>query len=218
MTSVSWWQPAARQFLVPNLPPLGFTPSYNTNPTLQSQFNARSEQFNVALDSALDSLAAGNLGLMFYRLDVSDLFMDALADPATFGLTNVTNSAAPGLVAGSGSYDTGQIVPNPHEYLFWDDVHPTATVHAILAERARMLLIGLPGDYNEDGAVDAADFTLWRMTDLAAQFRCPMMTHPAWGRTIMNVGRLTLASRRDWERRTCTTCQNRRGGGWWHWE
>ena len=152
----------ARQFLVPNLPPLGFTPSYNANPTLKAQFNARSEQFNAALDVALDSLSASNLELMFYRLDVADLFLDAIADPAAFGLTNVTNPAAPGLEPGMGSYNTGQIVPNANEYMFWDEVHPTATVHAILAERARMLLEGLPGDYNEDGAVDAADYTVWR--------------------------------------------------------
>lgn len=152
----------ARQFLVPNLPPLGFTPSYNASPTLKAQFNARSEQFNAALNVALDNLSASNLELMFYRLDVADLFLDALADPAGFGLTNVTNPAAPGLEPGMASYNTAQIVPNANEYMFWDEVHPTATVHAILAERARMLLEGLPGDYNEDGTVDAADYTVWR--------------------------------------------------------
>ena len=91
----------------------------------------------MALDTALDNLAAGNLALEFYRLDVAALFADAIADPAAFGLTNVADSAAPGLEPGAGSYDTSQIVPNPNEYIFWDDVHPTATVHAVLAERAR---------------------------------------------------------------------------------
>jgi phospholipase/lecithinase/hemolysin len=151
-----------RQFLVPNLPLLGNTPSYQGNPTLADQINLRSEQFNVALDAALDGLAAGAAELMFYRLEVASLFADAIADPAAFGLTNVTDSAAPGLTPGTGSYDTSQIVPNPNEYLFWDDVHPTATVHAILAERARALLMTLPGDYNEDGTVNAADYTVWR--------------------------------------------------------
>ena len=116
----------------------------------------------MALDTALDNVAAGNPALEFYRLDVAAMFADAIADPAAFGLTNVTDSAAPGLTPGAGSYDTSQIVPNPNEYIFWDDVHPTATVHAVLAERARMLLLGLPGDYNEDAVVDAADYTVWR--------------------------------------------------------
>ncbi len=152
----------ARQLLVPNLPLLGETPSYQGDPTLAEQINLRSEQFNAALDSALDGLAAGNADLMFYRLDVAGLFADAIADPAAFGLTNVTDSAAPGLTPGTSSYDTSRIVPSPNEYLFWDDVHPTATVHAILAERAFKLLTILPGDYNEDGVVDAADYTVWR--------------------------------------------------------
>ncbi len=152
----------ARQFLVPNLPLLGFTPRFNENATLAAHYNARSEQFNAGLDAALDGLAAGNLELMFYRLDVAALFADAIADPAAFGLANVTDAAAPGLEPGDGSYNTSQIAANANEYLFWDEVHPTATVHAVLAERARMLLSGLPGDYNEDGVVDAADYTVWR--------------------------------------------------------
>ncbi len=152
----------ARQFLVPNLPLLGFTPRFNDDPTLATQYNFWSEQFNAGLDTALDGLAAGNLELTFYRLDVAALFAEAMVDPAVFGLTNVTDAAAPGLEPGASSYDTSQIVPNPNEYLFWDEVHPTATVHAVLAERARMLLLGLPGDYNQSGGVDAADYTLWR--------------------------------------------------------
>jgi phospholipase/lecithinase/hemolysin len=152
----------ARQFLVPTLPLLGFTPRFNDNPTLAAQYDLRSEQFNAGLDAALDGLAAGNLELVFYRLDVAALFADAIADPAAYGLANVTDAAAPGLEPGDSSYNTSQIVPNPNQYLFWDEVHPTATVHAVLAERARMLLLGLPGDYNEDGVVDAADYTVWR--------------------------------------------------------
>jgi len=152
----------ARQILVPNLPLLGYTPRYQGNPTDAEQANSLSEQFNAALDFALDGMAADNADLMFYRLDVAGLFADAISDPAGFGLANVTDSAAPGLVPNDSSYDTSQIVSNPNEYLFWDEVHPTATVHAILAERAFELLTALPGDYNEDGVVDAADYTVWR--------------------------------------------------------
>ena len=154
----------ARQFLVPNLPLLGFTPRFNDNPMLAAQYNARSTQFNAGLDAALDGLAAGNLELMFYRFDVVALFADAITDPAAFGLSNVMDAAAPGLEPGDSSYNTSQIAANANEYLFWDEVHPTGTVHALLAERARMLLLGLPGDYNKDGIVDTADFTVWRNT------------------------------------------------------
>jgi hypothetical protein len=77
-------------------------------------------------------------------------------------LTNVTSSAAPGLSAGASSYDTSREAPNPNQYLFWDDLHPTTAVHAILAQRV-LDLFRLPGDFNGDGVVDGSDYVLWRV-------------------------------------------------------
>jgi hypothetical protein len=58
-------------------------------------------------------------------------------------------------------FDTGDIASNVHEYLFWDELHPTETVHAILAERVQMHL-ATPGDFNRDNMTDAADYVAWR--------------------------------------------------------
>ena len=110
----------------------------------------------------LDGLESGNPALTIFRLDVASLFNDAIANPAAFGLTNVTQSAAPGLQPGPSSYNTNQIAPNANQYLFWDDLHPTTTVHAHLAAAALDLLLSLPGDFNDDGLVDAADYVVWR--------------------------------------------------------
>jgi phospholipase/lecithinase/hemolysin len=129
----------ARNFLVPNLPLLGHAPRYNDNPTTFAQYNQRSVQFNAALAAELDNIEANDPAITIFRLDVAALFSEALADPGRFGLTNVTDAAAPGLAPGDSSYDTNQIAPNADEYLFWDDLHPTATVHAILGERALAL-------------------------------------------------------------------------------
>jgi phospholipase/lecithinase/hemolysin len=152
----------ARNFLVPNLPPLGYTPRFNGSPTTLTQYNARSADFNAALAAVLDNLEAGNPALEFHRLDVASLFTEALGDPGAFGLANVTDAAAPGLQPGDRSYDTDLIVDEPNEYLFWDDLHPTAAVHAALAERALDLLLPLAGDYNGNFVVEAADYTVWR--------------------------------------------------------
>ena len=151
----------ARQFLVFNLPPLGSTPRYNGNSATRDQFNARTQQFNTALATMLGGVQAGNPALTVYQLDVFGLFNRALADPAAFGLLNVTSAAAPGLEPGDSSYDTNQIVPNPNQYAFWDDLHPTSSVHAILAQRA-LDLFRLPGDFNHDNIVDGADYIAWR--------------------------------------------------------
>jgi phospholipase/lecithinase/hemolysin len=160
----------ARNFLVPNLPLLGYTPRFNPENSDGSLddfnlYNGRTAAFNDALADALDSLEAANAALTISRLDVAALFGQAIADPGAFGLTNVTDAAAPGLEPGDSSYNTALIAPNAHEYLFWDDLHPTATVHAHLAEQALALLLadeGLPGDYNGDDLVNAADYTTWR--------------------------------------------------------
>ena len=59
-----------------------------------------------------------------------------MANPAAYGLTNVTDPAAPGLEVGDSTYDTNLIVPNPDQYLFWDELHPTRVGHSILGQYA----------------------------------------------------------------------------------
>ena len=137
----------ARKFLVFNLPPLGYTPRFNGNASTFNQYNAISHQFNTALATALTSFQTSNPAVTLYRFDVEALFTQALTNPAAFGLVNVTSPS--------------QAVPDPNQYLFWDDLHPTATVHAILGQWA-LDLFRLPGDFNHDSVVDAADYILWR--------------------------------------------------------
>ena len=126
----------ARHVLAPNLPLLGLVPRNNADPALAAGANAVTAQFNAALAAALDELEAGHPDLTLYRLDVAGLFADIVADPAAFGLTNVTAPAAPGLRLGDQAYDTSLLVPNPDRYLFWDDLHPTRAGHALLGRAA----------------------------------------------------------------------------------
>src|SRR4051812_29480301 len=87
----------ARHVLAPNLPLLGLVPRVNGNPAQRGAADAATRQFNAALAASLDGLQAARPGLTLYRLDVAGLFDDIVADPAAFGLTNVTDPAAPGL-------------------------------------------------------------------------------------------------------------------------
>ncbi len=151
----------ARQFLVLNLPLLGLVPRYNASAATATTMSTRTSQFNAALDAAINSLASANTDLSIRQLDVAAVIAQAVTTPTAFGLANVTDSAAPGLEPGDSSYDTSQIVADPSTYLFWDDLHPTTSAHALLAEQA-LLALRQPGDYNDDGAVDAADYTVWR--------------------------------------------------------
>ena len=114
------------QFLVPNLPPLGQTPWLRSTGH-ETEGDNLSAQFNAALSAELSQLRT-TLGVTIFEMDTHALFAQALAEPGKFGLTNVMAPA----------YDaaTRTVVPNPQEYMFWDDEHPTATVHWWLGEYA----------------------------------------------------------------------------------
>ena len=126
----------ASDLLVMNLPPLGAAPRFNAEPLQAAAMNMLSEQFNDGLWAALDDVAETHPDVDLYRLDVAELFGEILTAPAAFGFSNIVDPAAPGLVPGATSYDTDLIVGEPDQYLFWDELHPTAAAHAILAERA----------------------------------------------------------------------------------
>jgi phospholipase/lecithinase/hemolysin len=154
----------ARHFLVPNLPRLGTVPRFNGDSLQAVAMNNASDDFNAALATALDVLETSQPDTMFIRFDVAALFDNIQADPTSFGFSNVTDPAAPGLGVGDSSYDTSQIVANPDTYLFWDDFHPTTVAHEVLAEllaQAVLVAIATPGDGNLDGKVDGLDYLIW---------------------------------------------------------
>ena len=112
--------------------------------------DALADQFNNGLAELLDSLAAA-LDVTFFRFDAAGLFRSLRASPEAFGLSNVTDPA----------YDesTGHLAPNPQEYLFWDELHPTAAAHELLGAAAFSVVAApaAPGDANEDGVVNVLD-------------------------------------------------------------
>ena len=126
----------ARHVLAPNLPLLGLVPRFNADSAAATAADAATTQFNAAVAASLDQLLARDPGLTLYRLDVAGLFADLVANPAAFGLVNVTDPAAPGLHLGDQTYDTSRIVANPDQYLFWDDLHPSRAGQAVLGQAA----------------------------------------------------------------------------------
>ena len=146
----------AKIFLIPNLPLLGKTPRFNSDPAQALSWNTLTADFNQTLATALDSLSALHNDVTIFRLDIAGLINKVVASPANFGLSNATDSAAPGLEPGEIFYNTGQIVSDPSAYLFWDAIHPTTAAHAILAERA-FEAAHFAADFDLDGDVDSAD-------------------------------------------------------------
>ena len=99
---------------MPGLPDLGLTPEFLGD----AAATLFSEQFNAGLLATLPS------GVTYF--DTFDLLDSIVANPAAYGLTNVTQSCFDGIPS---------ICSDPSQYLFWDDIHPTTTADAILAEQ-----------------------------------------------------------------------------------
>ena len=122
----------ARRFLVLNVPPIAITPSARLADTLfpgtAFLLNQITVDFNLKL-AAMVAAKGAFPGIKIALLDTYGLLGTLVANPQAFGLTNVTDACV-----------TPNVAPftcaNPDEYLFWDGIHPTKAVHAMLAEQA----------------------------------------------------------------------------------
>lgn len=125
----------ARNFLVVNAPDLGKTPrALDLDPRAADSLSQFSTGYNSNLTTYLNGLSQTLEGVNIFSYDVDSLFQQAFADPAAFGLINVTE---PCLTANS-------ICSNPDEYLFWDEIHPTTAAHALTAKFAALELQAEP--------------------------------------------------------------------------
>jgi outer membrane lipase/esterase len=83
---------------------------------LSAAYNGGLAQLLAALDTSFDPL-----GIDLLSFDTAAFFADITANPAAFGLTNVTDSClftAPAACS---------------NYLYFDNVHPTTAAHDLLA-------------------------------------------------------------------------------------
>lgn len=103
----------ATHILVPGLPDLGLTPEFFGDPAA----TLFSDEFNEGLQATLPSGATYD--------DTFSLLNAIVADPAAYGLTNVTTPCFNGTT----------VCSDPSQYLFWDDIHPTTAADAILAQQ-----------------------------------------------------------------------------------
>ncbi len=126
----------ARKFLILNTPDLGVLPSIQI---LDSLFpgaagfaSLLTQLFNDNLDSVTASLAALP-GVEIARLNVYEKVNTIIADPAAFGLSEVSVPCI-----------TPDVPPftchRPDRYLFWDGIHPTKAVHGIFAREVAQAL------------------------------------------------------------------------------
>lgn len=126
----------ARKFLVLNAPDLRLVPAIRILDSLFPGAGHVAEYFSLLFNEGLDTLLASEAALPNIQITKLDLYqkLNKLSDnPAAFGLREVT---------------TACVKPNlppfkcdtPDDFLFWDGIHPTKVVHAILAKEAASVL------------------------------------------------------------------------------
>jgi phospholipase/lecithinase/hemolysin len=138
----------ARRLIVLNIPALGRVPLSAARLTSQERMDLNDvcDFLNIALSESLDSARQNNPGLQILEFDAYGLFEEAVADPGEFGLTNVTDAAAPfdpfDLFFAGLATDPPPKGTNVNEYLFYDGLHPTAVAHLLVGDQVSDALSG----------------------------------------------------------------------------
>ena len=121
----------ASHFLVPNAPNIGLVPRLRERGQAAVAFGTLlTDALNDGLATLIDSRRQAGLDILDF--DTAGFLTEVVANPASYGLANVTERCYTGDdLNGNGS---GSICADPARYLFWDGIHPTATGHALLAQ------------------------------------------------------------------------------------
>ena len=134
----------AKRIMVFNLPDIGKTPLGVSTPT--APFSALSGLFNSTLQAGITSLKVDIIPMNMFGL-----FNEVIANPASFGLTNVTSPACTTPSSLNCTLAT-LVAPNAEKtYAFADGVHPTPAGHQIISDYAAAIIeapqkIGLLGE------------------------------------------------------------------------
>jgi phospholipase/lecithinase/hemolysin len=120
-----------KDFLWLNLPPLGATPGLLAEgPPFSTAANLATSEFDA--EWAVDINNLDSLGIDVIGVNVASLFNNVAADPAAYGLTNVTGACD--AIAGC----------NPNTFLYWDAEHPTTEADSLVANLADADLAATP--------------------------------------------------------------------------
>lgn len=120
----------AQNIVVWNTPDLGLAPAVLAQ---GPQAAALGTLLAFNMNQALDYRLASETGVITF--DVFSFTNLVAANPAAYGLSNVSNACVTG------------VCTDASQYLFWDGIHPSAAGHALVAEAMLTAVIPEPGTY-----------------------------------------------------------------------
>jgi phospholipase/lecithinase/hemolysin len=123
----------ARHVLLTNSSDLGLHPVVRAlGPVAAGTATSMAVGFNGALATqVVPQLRATLSGLNLYTVDFGGLSQQVNANPPAFGFANGVAPCYPFFSA-----PTAPVCAMPDVYVWWDELHPTAAIHAVLAQRS----------------------------------------------------------------------------------
>jgi phospholipase/lecithinase/hemolysin len=132
----------AKKLVLFDVPDLGQTPGITAlGPIASAAATSLSGFFDQAVLQDLAPVEAA--GLTVYDLNTFTLIDAAVQNPGAYGFSNVTDPCWTGGFTGGGGSLCSTDPAVQDTYLFWDDVHPTAAGHLLVADAA-LSALGLP--------------------------------------------------------------------------
>lgn len=124
----------ARNILVVNSVDIGLTPRVAA---FGSAAQTNASLLSVAWNNALSASLASYKSAAGLDLDIFDLFSlqhNVMANAADYGISNTTSAC----------FNSVTVCAQPNSYMYWDDFHPTAAVHNLIAQGAIDALAPVP--------------------------------------------------------------------------
>jgi phospholipase/lecithinase/hemolysin len=131
----------AKDLVVMGAPDLGKTPYEMARPASDATSSALAQTYNTDLGTALQQIVASGAASIDF-VNTFALLDTAIANPAAFGLTNVTQPVWNGNLTDSHSGTLAATGSAQNGFLFFDDLHPTAAGHSLLAAAVTQSLTG----------------------------------------------------------------------------
>jgi outer membrane lipase/esterase len=115
----------ARDIMILNIPDISLTPVVIARgvPTVYAAKHFVDTANNLLAVQV--RLAASNYLVHANVIDINSLFAELVTEPTDFGFKNSAQAAF--------NPNTGKVVPDPNDFVFWDGFHPTTNAHFIAA-------------------------------------------------------------------------------------
>jgi len=128
----------AQKFLILNVPDIGKAPAVrmldqilHAGGAVIGAAGALSDSYNLYLADAVQGLVGAGIDVRI--LDVHTTLDTVVADPGKYGFLNATDAC---ITPNQPPFKCA----NPDTYVFWDGIHPTHALHAIVAQQAIMVI------------------------------------------------------------------------------